>query len=459
MPLDLEAVNSLFSDRFSGEHGNSLSNPRPGSTEDRSRQPLNPGMQLQQEAGLHTSTEPVARDAPTTSQDQTRNYNNIPQTPSRRRKRLNGTQPSHWSIQPSGSGPIDRNHVPFHEDLRNNIRLDSMILFDMRMWKKTRIDLRDLYIGTVVNVPAFKRILGLRFSGLYTSLSQLYLIADREPDHSIINLSLQMLNSPSITEEVIQRGNFLTNLMAILYTFLTSRQVGFPQDVNSSATLAFDTGSVTNRRLYHFFTDLKYFLSSEPVKRKVREDRQYLLQFLDLVKLSQGICPNVRAIGDHVEYETDAWIGASLLTREINKLCRQFSESFVVANAKAKDIQRIAYVIRQSAYATIVNSVGLERARFDQTEIKEAAVFKMLRPFDFERAATPYGARTHRVIDYSVLNGALSFHHALHYTLSWLIEAGKSLSNPEMREILYQRRRLYREECVYALRKRRNPSA
>jgi E3 ubiquitin-protein ligase UBR1 len=395
-----------------------------------------PDAESQQEGGVFTPTESDSGDMGNLPESQTRNYNNIPPTPFGRRKRLGGAQPSHWMMQPSD--PVDRSNIPLHEDLTKNIRLDSMILFDMRMWKKTRIDLRDLYISTVVNVPAFKRILGLRFSGLYTSLSQLYLIADREPDHSIINLSLQMLTSPSITEEVIERGNFLTNLMAILYTFLTSRQVGLPQDVSPSATLAFDTGSVTNRRLYHFFTDLRYFLSSEPVQRKVREERQYLLQFIDLVKLSQGICPNVRAVGEHVEYETDAWIGASLLTREINKLCRQFSESFSVTNSKRKAGDGTAHVIYTAAVATIVNSVGLERQRFNETEIKGLAGFKLLPAFEFEHDTYLYEARPHRVIDYVVETGAISFHHALHYTLSWLIEGGKSMSNLELRTVLFK---------------------
>lgn len=409
--------------------------PQHDGFEEGAGQPVQPHIQYRQEAEIFTPTESDPGDAGFISEELTANYKNVPRTPYGRRKRFGGGQPTHWAAQPSGS--TGKAEVPPHEDLTKNIRLDSMILFDMRMWKKTRIDLRDLYISTVVNVPAFKRILGLRFSGLYTSLSQLYLIADREPDHSIINLSLQMLTSPSITEEVIERGNFLTNLMAILYTFLTSRQVGFPQDVSASATLAFDTGSVTNRRLYHFFTDLRYFLSSAPVQRKVREERQYLLQFIDLVKLSQGICPNVRAVGEHVEYETDAWIGASLLTREINKLCRQFSESFSAINSKAKVGDSIAYVIYTAAFATIVNSVGLERQRFDQTEIKNVAGFKELRPFEFEGFPSQYGGKPHRVIDYVVERGALSFHHALHYTLSWLVEGGKSMSNSELQGILY----------------------
>lgn len=376
--------------------------------------------------------------------DQSRNFRNVPKTPknaSSKAIRRKAHTPNHWKTRPTGYN-TDR-ELPQYEDLNKNIRLDSMILFDLRLWKKTRIELRDLLITTVVHIPAFKRILGLRFAGLYTPLSQLYLIADREPDHSIINLSLQMLTTQSITAEIMERGNFLTNLMAILCTFLTSRQVGYPEDVSSDGTLAFDAGSVANRRLYHFFSDMRYFLGSEAVQRKVRSERQYLLQFLDLAKLCQGICPNVRAVGEHVEYETDAWISASLLTREVNKLCRQFAESFRQQNGKEAD--SISDAIYENALVAIINASGLERSRFDVSEIKDLIKFKILQPFDFETSSGDGNPIQHRVVDFVVNEGALSFHHALHYTLSWLIECGKAKSVNELKATLYDTARQFLE--------------
>ncbi|KIX97587.1 uncharacterized protein Z520_06364 [Fonsecaea multimorphosa CBS 102226] len=350
-----------------------------------------------------------------TDPDSNANYLNIPRTPaaSARRTRHRPPPPNHWKLAPSSQPPQNAT-IPVYEDLTKNIRVDSMILFDLRLWKLARTNMRDLFISTLVNIPQFKRILGLRFSGLYTTLAQLYLVADREPDHSIINLSLQLLTTPSITEEVIGRGNFLTNLMAILYTFLTTRQVGFPKDLDPGATLGFDAGSVANRRLYHFFSDLRYFLASPFVQAKARSEPQYLSQFLDLAKLSQGICPNVRAVGEHVEYETDAWISASLLTRDINKLCRQFAEAYYVSKVSSSSALRSTWdAISHAAGVAIINSVGLERRRFEQAEIKE--------PVRFHTVA-PYG---YKVVDFVVEKGALSFHHPLHYTLSWLLECGK----------------------------------
>ncbi|KAK3336220.1 hypothetical protein B0T19DRAFT_32995 [Cercophora scortea] len=333
----------------------------------------------------------------------------------------------YWLSTPAGY--VEQRNIPVSEDLFERVRLDWMILFDLRMWKKVRNDLRSLYISTVVTIPEFKRVLGLRFAGLYTTLAQLYLIGDREPDHSIINLSLQMLTTPSITAEIVERGNFLTSLMAILYTFLTTRQVGHPWDVASNAVLAFDTGSVTNRRMYHFFLDLKYLFGSPNVQERLRTEDRYMMQFLDLVKLHQGICPNVRAIGEHVEYETDSWISASLVTREINRLCRQFAESF--RNVKEEDSLCVTKAIRLAAKTVIINSIGAERHRFGQSEIKDEVRFKTLSDFEFELSGRPLD-----VVKFVVEEQPISFHHALHYTLSWLIECGKAMPVEQLKALL-----------------------
>ncbi|KAI1004495.1 E3 ubiquitin-protein ligase [Podosphaera aphanis] len=357
----------------------------------------------------------------------------IPRTPHTQVKPENSIRPSrYWLKTPESFA--NRKNVPPQEDLWSHLRLDWMILFDLRMWKKVRIGLRDLYISTVVSISEFKRVLGLRFAGLYTTLAQLYLIADREPDHSIINISLQMLNTPSITCEIVDRRNFLTNLMAILYTFLTTRQVGHPYEVNPNATLAFDSGSVTNRRMYHFFMDLRYLFGSEYVRKKLRTDDRYTMQFLDLVKLHQGICPNVRAVGEHVEYETDAWISASLITREINRLCRQFSESFKWD--LGENYQYISKAIRTTAKYVILNSIGAERKRFAQSEIKDEIRFKTVDDYEFVEKKFNCGTQ-YSVVKFSFESQPISFHHALHYTLSWLIEYGRHMTQTRLTNLLH----------------------
>lgn len=341
----------------------------------------------------------------------------IPQTPGKTEKLVARPGP-YWIETPTSY--TQRESVSPAEDVFQRVRLDWLLLFDLRMWKKARNDLRSLYISTVVSVPEFKRVLALRFASLYTILAQLYLVGDREPDHSIINLSLQMLTTPSITAEVVERGNFMSSLLAILYTFLTTRQVGHPWDISPDAVLGFESGSVTNRRMYHFYQDLKYLFGSPHVQERVRSEPRYLMQFLDLVKLHQCIGPNVRAVVEHVEYEADSWITASLVTRQINLQARNLAEAF--RECPPDEIMYLQRAIRFTAKTVILNSIGADRLRFKQGEIKDEIKFKTLDDFEFDYAASSYN-----VVQFIVEKDQISFHHALHYTLSWLIECGRSL--------------------------------
>ncbi|KAI5789100.1 hypothetical protein EDC01DRAFT_616809 [Geopyxis carbonaria] len=378
----------------------------------------------------------VQSSIPETLDESDENPPQIPKTPHVPPGLKSGSTPIHWLESPRDY--TSHSTLPAYEDIRQRVRLDWLIMFDLRLWKKARINLRDLYISTVVAIPQFKRILGLRFAGLYTTLSQLYLIADREPDHSIINLSLQILTTPSITAEVVKKGNFLTNLMAILYTFLTTRQVAHPHQVKREGTLAFDGGPVTNpltnRRMYHFYHDMKYLLGSEYVQQRIREESRYTLQFLDLARLHQGICPNVRAVSEHVEYEAEAWISAALITREINKLSRQFAEAFSWRGTSHD--QSLHETIKYAARYATISSMGWDIYRSQQVETRVPVQFKQSGGFQFDtdRWGQPY---YYQVVRFSVDKDHVSFHHALHYTLSWLIEAGKNMTNEQLRRIIF----------------------
>ncbi|KAM3554504.1 hypothetical protein ARSEF4850_006432 [Beauveria asiatica] len=351
---------------------------------------------------------------------------NIPQTPGKTEKAVPRPGP-YWIETPASY--TQRETVSPAEDVFQRVRLDWLLLFDLRMWKKARNDLRSLYISTVVSVPEFKRVLALRFASLYTILAQLYLVGDREPDHSIINLSLQMLTTPSITAEVVERGNFMSSLLAILYTFLTTRQVGHPWDISPDAVLGFESGSVTNRRMYHFYQDLKYLFGSPHVQERVRSEPRYLMQFLDLVKLHQCIGPNVRAVVEHVEYEADSWITASLVTRQINLQARNLAEAF--RDCPPDEISSLQRAIRFTAKTVILNALGADRPRFKQGEIKEEVKFKTLNDFEFD-----FDSATYEVVQFVVEKDQISFHHALHYTLSWLIECGRSLPASDIKTLM-----------------------
>ena len=324
----------------------------------------------------------------------------------------------------------EKQFTSIEEDFEKRVRIDFLILYDLRMWKTLRNNLRRLYIGTVIKVPHFKRVLGLRFAAIYKVLAQLYLVADREPDHSIINLSLQMLTTPSITAEIINRGNFCTRLLAILYTFLTKRRVGSPEDVDLTTGISSEPGVMTNRRIHHFFHDMKYLLEAKYAQERIRADEEYLLQFLDLVKLFQGIDSNKRAVGEHVPYESDTWVTLMLLERDLARNIRIFARSFTWR--KGQDPASMCRALRQIAKTATINSLGTESQRFQQPDKQLELRFKVAEPSEYEKSTEGYQATTHPVVDFVVEKEMMSFHHPLHWLLSWVIDEGKSMSREQL---------------------------
>src|SRR5581483_7513357 len=47
------------------------------------------------------------------------------------------------------------------EDFKKKLRLDELLILDLRLWKEARAGLRDIYIGTLVINPEYKKIMGI----------------------------------------------------------------------------------------------------------------------------------------------------------------------------------------------------------------------------------------------------------------------------------------------------------
>ncbi|KAG1432825.1 hypothetical protein G6F57_022663 [Rhizopus arrhizus] len=79
------------------------------------------------------------------------------------------------------------------------LRLDYLMLYDLKLWKEIRIALRELYIASLASNPYFKKILGKRLTRNYARLAESFLLRDREPENSIILFSVQLLTVPSLS--------------------------------------------------------------------------------------------------------------------------------------------------------------------------------------------------------------------------------------------------------------------
>ncbi|CAJ0823623.1 3994_t:CDS:10 [Entrophospora sp. SA101] len=338
------------------------------------------------------------------------------------------------------------------EDFNKKLRLDKLFLLDFRLWKEARSGLKKLYIKTLATDPEYKKIMGIRFARNYVKIAKAFLTPDREPEYSIILFSIQLFPIATISSILVNKYHFLSTIFAVFHTFFTSDAVGDVKDIDPSARINCEAPSFKNRCYFHIFSDFKNIMSTTAVKESVHRHSQYLVQYLNLITLFQGMNPNVRATQQHVEYETESWVNAFNVTLQIAKSCRQFSECYTV-NTKVLSI-----TIRKTLkklYEWCARHVEDDMDNMDETNDEQQvtdtnfntnesyAPFSrdmkysyytriedsednsiMLRDSDFHDVMFPQNpySPTYRVIKFDVSSQPVSFHHPLHWFLAQLIE-------------------------------------
>ncbi|KAG1474917.1 hypothetical protein G6F56_000048 [Rhizopus delemar] len=338
-------------------------------------------------------------------------------------------------------------------EFATKLRLDYLMLYDLKLWKEVRIALRELYIASLASNPHYKKTLGKRLTRNYARLAESFLLRDREPENSIILFSVQLLTVPSVSDLLVYDYYFFGLICSTLTSFflqdklrliLPSERSKQPSRINCESR-AFRT-----RRYFNAFHDLRYIMNVNMIKRVLAQDPLYLRQYLDLISLFQGMNGQLCQKDTHVEYESEIWVNAFNVTLQIAKCCRQFSDCFATlptetltdkVDTAVTIITAISRVLKQihewGKYDPVEEKVEQERAEQERnsTATPAANTFKV------------YGATTQKfalvdleyvdpinVVQYTVTEQAVSFHHPLHWLLSGLLEHAHLLTDDVLKE-------------------------
>ncbi|ORY03779.1 hypothetical protein K493DRAFT_206578 [Basidiobolus meristosporus CBS 931.73] len=293
----------------------------------------------------------------------------------------------------------------------HRLRLDKFLIYDLRLWREARNSLRELYITASVAVPWFKKFIAVRFALMYHELSTAFLLRDQVPEDSIILFSVQVFTVPTISEYLVQHCEFLTMILAIMRSFFLTGKVKLTQfEVPIYLTIDCDSEAMRNRRYFHIFSDLRYLVSSENVKRVIPLEPAYLGQYMDFLIPFQGMNPSVRYVSQHIEYETDTWINAFNATLHHAKLCRNFAECYTTnTDVLARAIREVILKISEWANHTPPQPDADDEESGSQRRVEH-------QPPKFK------SANGYNIIDYAISSQPVSFHHPLHWFFGGLLE-------------------------------------
>uniref|UniRef100_A0A060T6C4 E3 ubiquitin-protein ligase n=1 Tax=Blastobotrys adeninivorans TaxID=409370 RepID=A0A060T6C4_BLAAD len=329
----------------------------------------------------------------------------------------------HWDCDPLGGA---REH-----DV-TNARVQYLIFFDVRLWKQLRLTLRDLYISVLVSHSEYKIRLGHLYAQLYPQVAELYALADREPECSIISsLSTQLFTAPSIATDLV-KYDYYTHFMAALYTFFTNCEIGSPRAVSNRGYILMESRMLRNRRFGQLFHDIEYMLNRNTEKALISGNIDRIRQAADFILLFQGQSPIRRHVIKHVEYESDVWISffnAMPYVLQLGEIIAQGFEDCTSNDSEAA----IALVSDLAA----LWAFGHYTDRFQAGEVKKAPEFH-ISSIDFPHMELLSEMETTRAstIDYDIKTNQVSLHHPLHAFLSWVIQHSKVETAAQLRQLL-----------------------
>ncbi|GAA5840031.1 hypothetical protein JCM3766R1_000645 [Sporobolomyces carnicolor] len=228
-----------------------------------------------------------------------------------------------------------------------------------RLWQEVRKTIQETCVGLMSVSPDIKIELSTQYATIYPHLCNSYLLTDREPENSLIFLSVQIFTVPSICSTLVSPPhNFLSTLIDILFAFFTEqtdppRPPPLPSpldDDEASRLLAAsrpkprrlilppnptvrwidpESGpSFKQKRYFQLFSDLNHLISSPAVHQVIVSNPALLDKLASFLSLFEGMNPVVRAVGTHVEYENDSWVSAFNVTIQLGKLCRTFGAAY-----------------------------------------------------------------------------------------------------------------------------------
>ncbi|CCL98937.1 uncharacterized protein FIBRA_00944 [Fibroporia radiculosa] len=308
----------------------------------------------------------------------------------------------------------------FLGEIQDPSRIDWMFLYHTRLWKKPRLNLKEVYASLLTLSHEHKLAVASHFANVYHRIIDTYLLVDREAETSIKYFALQLFTVPSVALYIVRQHNVVTRLLSIITAFftnqITDKRIIYPP--NPSADIDIDTFPFKSKRFMPVFSDLRYLCHNEPVQQLIAHNREFIVHFSKTCQIFMCVNPNKRAASSHVEYETDAWISVFNVTLSLSRVIKVYGEAFSRSSA-AELVAAITTVMHHILMVSAVADDQRDLTRFPPVLFHEVI----------------FGDTTYQLVDFDVTDGYVSFHHSLQWLLAELLKHVDILSEHSLREL------------------------
>jgi E3 ubiquitin-protein ligase UBR1 len=238
------------------------------------------------------------------------------------------------------------------------LRFDWFMRLDVRLWRRAKWQLREIYSGIFVLGPQVKHQFASCYSLNYGHTFEHYLYQDRDDSSLTFSMSYMLLGRSAACGAAIVDSDLLESVLDTAFRYYTvSPQKADVDDHIDESRDRFDIESPAFRgkKGLTLLSHLRALLKYKEVKAQLVHSSPVFQKTLNFLNHFVGLQSQRRELEKHVEYEID-WVKSISVLPDLTKLAREFGEAFQAATPKEL-LQAMHIVLSRIVYdMTLVSS-------------------------------------------------------------------------------------------------------
>lgn len=322
-------------------------------------------------------------------------------------------------VKPDEGTPLAPDLADLETSGSEAMRFDWLMRLDVRLWKKAKWQLREIYAGVFVLGWDIKRELATRYSINYGHTFEHYLYQDRDDSSLAFSMSYMLLGRSSACGEAIVESQLFRSVLETAFNYYSMKPALKDDEPPTSDVQRFDIDShaFRGKKGLTLLSHLRALLKYKEVKAQIVRDQGLFERTLVFLNHFVGLQSQRREMDRHVEYEID-WVKSISVLPDLSKLAREFGESF-----QHSDPERLLKAIRM-VERRIIDDQTLKSTTLDRS-MYEYPTF-----FNVENVLRP--GTVYSVLDVNVARiTGFSFHHYMHLVLAEMLKAYPTVFFPD----------------------------
>ena len=290
-------------------------------------------------------------------------------------------------------------------------RLDWLMRIDVRLWRRAKWEMRQIYSAIYGTDWNGKKQLACRFAANYVCMFEHYLFHDRDLDTNLIfSIAYMIFGHGAACEYATENVGLFLTVVDVAKAWYTASSKKTKLIIPAPPVDRIDTNgpAFRGKKATTVFGHVRLLFRHQEMQRLIARTPTLIDSTIQLLHLFVGMQPQHRVLTEHVEYEVE-WPRSFAILAELARGCREFGECFRYGSPD--DLIDCLHKVAQQIFSDMI----LQSPRLSKETWPKPAIHRLQHVLDHNSDVIVFQLNVAKI-------KAFSFHHYLHLLLAELFK-------------------------------------